>query len=352
MRPTSAVPSEFAALSGKIHHIIEVARGIEWSSSCPHCGGDVHRNGEWPDRFRMFRKSKRTGGPLGWCRVCGYTWAPGRENVPDPAEVERLKLLQAEAEKEQERTSQLMIEKVQKAHRWDGYFHCLMNTPAGQEEWKKAGIIDPFWWKYWRLGYDRLHNFWMPNGGEQFVRHQTPTLTIPLMDINGRTINIKHRLLIPAPLGRDARYLMEYRTYKEPVFFANRKLMNEADTAFIVEGEKKAMVLALTAKTHIFDDVRQVIGVPSSPSQQLLESIRAESIVLILDPDIFEKDQRRLNRMIGIFGNRRLRIIRLPAKVDDYILANKKDEGWIRSMWETPTWIQLSKNKLKYTEMT
>src|SRR3989304_180443 len=68
------IPPEFAGL--ELKYFKRISSG-EFSSACPKCGGEQHQSGEFPDRFRLWLKSKATGKPMGWCRRCGYIWMQG-----------------------------------------------------------------------------------------------------------------------------------------------------------------------------------------------------------------------------------------------------------------------------------
>jgi hypothetical protein len=77
MNRTVSLPPEFSELNGKVDFVIKRGHN-EYSSSCPQCGGFVHQDGSYPDRFRLFIASEATGKPLGWCRSCGFTFWPGK----------------------------------------------------------------------------------------------------------------------------------------------------------------------------------------------------------------------------------------------------------------------------------
>ena len=52
------LPPEFMALIGQVDYIHKVSEN-EYHSSCPNCGGELHSDGSWPDRFVMWRSSRR-----------------------------------------------------------------------------------------------------------------------------------------------------------------------------------------------------------------------------------------------------------------------------------------------------
>jgi hypothetical protein len=349
MHRASALPVEFAAIADRVHYVREVVHGSEWAGSCPSCGGEIHRNGEWPDRCRFWPHSTRAGGkPLAWCRSCGWKWTPKKEVKVDPAKLEEMKRAREKAEAEHERAQKQARAAVQREHKWEVYHNLLMNTIPAQDAWIAALGVDQFKFfemaEYWKLGCSLKHEFWVPNGGERIVVHTSNTLTVPVTDLNGKCINIKHRLTKPGADG--VRYRQEYRGTGEAVFIANRQLMNRGNWAVIAEGEKKAMVAwTLTGPNMKL----QVFGMPASPSLKLMESIKAEHIVYIPDPDVFEKEMM-INRAISVWARRDFRIVKLPDKLDDFIIANKPDPFWLLAMFKLPTWFESSRSGHKWSE--
>mgnify|MGYP003440847534 CR=1 FL=1 len=103
----SPLPLEFAELSGKVFYVRERIRGREWSSSCPKCGGIPHQNGQFPDRFRMWTKSK-IGKPFGWCRACNYKWTSERDYKPDPARIEAWRQERLEYERQRKAEAEML----------------------------------------------------------------------------------------------------------------------------------------------------------------------------------------------------------------------------------------------------
>ena len=349
MHRPSSLPAEFAPIADRVNHVREVVHGNEWAGSCPSCGGEVHRNGEWPDRCRFWPHSTRAGGKaLAWCRSCGWKWTPKKEEKVDPAKIKAVADARAKAEAAHELAVKQARANVQKAKRWQVYYRHLLIEPKAQAAWMKALGVDEFYVldlaKYWQLGCDMNHTFWMPNGDETMVSHKSNTLTVPLTDMDGKCINIKHRLTHPGADG--VRYRQEYRGCGEAVFIANRTLMNHALYAIIAEGEKKAMVAWICANQ---EPTVQVFGMPLSPSLDLMKSITAEHIVYIPDPDAFDK-QVLINRAIGVWARKDFRIVKLPDKLDDYIIAKKKTADWILSMFQLPTWFLSSKQGKKWSE--
>lgn len=302
----SSLPPEFMPLLGKVHYVRERIRGKEWSSSCPACGGTMHKHGEFPDRFRMWVKGK-AGIPFGWCRACDYKWYPERDFKPDPAKIEAWRQERLAEERRIKEEAEQAIKLLTDVKKWEQYYSWLVADKIAGDYWRKAGITDEFWWNEWHLGYDPSHSFWFDTG-EGWVEHVTPTATIAVRDITGRIVNIKHRLINPF---EGVKYRMEYRTNTEPVFIAN--LDNKPEFTVICEGEKKAAVTWLT-----IDSTKvQAYGLPKNPSDDMLKAIKTKRVIDILDPDVKNKD---IERKREVFSDTDYRIIRLPRKIDDMIL--------------------------------
>lgn len=315
----STLPPEFYSLIGKVSYVRERIRGKEWSSNCPNCGGVPHKHGEFPDRFRLWVKGK-VGIPFGWCRVCGYKWYPERDYKPDPEKVEQWRQERLSEEKRIKEEAEKAIKLLTDSHKWDGYYSWLKSDKIAASYWIGAGIADEFWWGEWGLGYDPMHSFWFDTG-DGWVEHKTPTATIAVRDINKRIINIKHRLLNPFD---GIKYRMEYRTNTEPLFIANLDLEN-ADYILKCEGEKKAAVTWLT-----LDNPKvQAFGMPATPSDDLLRSIKGKVIIDILDPGLAEWQKERV---IEAYRDVDYRTVRLPMKIDDMILSAKLTKEELRGI--------------------
>ncbi len=313
----SPLPLEFSLLSGKVHYVRERVRGKEWSSSCPNCGGEPHPNGELPDRFRMWTVGK-IGKPFGWCRVCNYKWFNDKDVKPDPEKIEQWRKERIEYETRIKEEAELAIKNLTDVHKWEEYYSWLKVDKVASAYWRGAGIQDEYWWGEWKLGYDPMHSFWF-DSDNGWVEHKTPTATIAVRDITGRIINIKHRLLNPF---QGVKYRMEYRTHIEPIFISNLELKNPE---FVIkcEGEKKAAVTWLT-----LDSMKvQAYGLPKSPSDEMLESIKAKVIIDILDPDVKVSE-----RVKNIYKDVDYRVLRLPSKIDDMILFANLEKQDLRAM--------------------
>jgi len=270
----------------------------------------------------MWTKSK-IGKPFGWCRACNYKWTSERDYKPDPAKIEQWRLERLEYEKQKKAEAEVAIEHLTSVHKWDNYYSWLMSDKIAAEYWKHSGITDSFWWGEWRLGYDPAHSFWYDTG-EGWKEHVTATATIPVRDHSKRIINIKHRLLNPIPDGNDTKYRMEYKTNIEPVFIANLE-EKEYKALIMCEGEKKAAVTFLTIDSPNV----QVIGLPKNASPEMLASFKTKKIIDIVDPDVKQDD---IQRKADEYKDIDYRILRLPEKIDDFILQAHITKDDLRDM--------------------
>lgn len=317
----SQLPPEFIELSGKVQYVRERVRGKEWSSSCPKCGGSPHSHGEFPDRFRMWTKSK-IGKPFGWCRACDYKWTSERDYKPDPEKIEQWRQERIAEEKRRKEEAEQAIKLLTDVHKWDVYYSWLKSDGIAADYWRNAGIVDEYWWREWQLGYDPMHSFWFDGGSRGWIEHTTPTATIAARDITGRIINIKHRLIKPFD---GIKYRMEYSTNTEPLFIANLDAIGKADYILKCEGEKKAAVTWLT-----LDSMKvQAFGLPATPSDEMLEAIKGKVLIDIIDPDVKPSIRERTR---NIYKDIDYRTVSLPMKIDDMILSAKIDKEGLRGI--------------------
>jgi hypothetical protein len=310
----SMLHPEFADLQGQVHYVQERIRGREWSSSCPKCGGEPHPHGEFPDRFRMWiSASSKRGITIGWCRVCDFKWTPRREYKPDPAKIEEWRQERIAEEVRRKAEAEVALCHLRDEHKWQTYYQTLTENQDGQSHWWGAGFVNEFWWGEWGFGYDPAHEFWYDDGG--WKKHVTDTMTIPVRNMLGEIVNIKHRLINPMPDRSSTRYRMEYRVGIEPVFIANLEKKNDAEVVWLVEGEKKAGITFIA-----YDNPSvQILGLPKSPSDELLQSINGKKIYYVPDPDVAPKWR---NRIIQNFSGRDVRVVEIVDKIDDWIIRN------------------------------
>lgn len=324
MTRETTIPVEFIALAGKVHYVVR--RGsVEWSGSCPQCGGELHPDGTFPDRFRMIQRSRATGKPLGWCRSCGFTWWPGKDSGEkwEPTDAQRAEWLREREASEKVRADTVAqaLSLLRKEQAWIRYHDFL--TEAVREIYRIRGIPD-FWIDYLGLGYNPERGY--RSRGEYYI---SPALTIPVFEPGSRlVVNIKNRLLKPVDPGD--KYRPEIAGLPAALYVADPDLKLEG-RCILVEGEFKAIV------TYITLDLpgTVVVGVPSkSPEIDMLKKLDAcDPVIICLDPDAYRMQpghqKTAVERMLPAFKGR-ARVMRLPDKIDDMINARYLDTKSLR----------------------
>jgi hypothetical protein len=323
---TSSLHPEFSELEGKVSYIVERIRGKEWSSSCPNCGGEPHQNGALPDRFRMFIKSSsKRGITIGWCRACGYKWTSKTDYIPDPEKIELWRKEQIEYHERRKAESELALSHLRDENKWQIYYEYLLNAPRAQGYWLGSGIGDEYYWHYWGLGYDPQHEFWFDTANG-WKLHVTETVTMPVRNLQGEIVNIKHRLLNPY---EGTKYRMEYSTGIEPLCVANLDNLI-CDFAIICEGEKKNYLA-----WSLLDNLKvQAYGLPMTPSEEMLKSLPFKKAVYIPDPDALQERKSKngktiqppAKRILETLKDKDVRVLRLPDKFDDWALRTGLDK--------------------------
>ena len=304
----STLPLEFAELTGRVHYVQQRTR-TEWSSSCPECGGEPHKHGEFPDRFRMWPVSKH-GTPLGWCRHCGYAWTPAKERKPTREEIEAWRQEQIRIETERKKAAERALELLNNQRLWEKFYN--QRTQESMEIVRGWGLSDS-WQEYLQIGYNPHYDVW--KGGEK--AYQSPAVTLPVWNAEGAVQNIKLRVLNPADPGD--RYRNQYSTGEHYLYVP----LHESPLCgkgILFEGEKKAAVAE--AYNPFF---YRCMGVQSKrPDPEIFRLMdNMELIYLWPDPDAFISDKnggRAVDYWVKMLGKERVRIVNCPVKVDDGIV--------------------------------
>ena len=301
--------------------------GGEYRSHCPIHGG---KN---PNAFAVFEE----GGKQRWIcftRGCGQgdlldfiqVWQQltfkraieflGGEVAADPVEMERLaRERHARAEqlrREAQEHEEARRRELQAEQKHLEYHKNLAKNGYFAEQWVKRGL-DESWQNYFCLG--GCPDFVIDGG------YHTPTLTIPIVSEQNEVLNIKHRLLNPK-VPKD-----KYRPERSglgpfPYFLAYPNMGYAGDVVWVVEGEVKTMVLASINPEESW----AYIGVPGmSQYKGLADKLKGKNVVAIADPNA-ETEVATFCRAVG--G----RMLELPDKVDDLIVAHGYDGSWLRSM--------------------
>lgn len=289
-------------------HYMQWVNRNEISSACPSCGGVPHRNGEFPDRFRIWLRSKTTGETLGWCRKCGHIWLPGKRSLSQ--EEHRNWIAERETyEQIEKQKAENALELLRKERLWLKYHEQLTDEAKSMYAARK---ITGWWLDYWMLGYEPAHSFW--HSGVEFL---SPTLTIPIFQIGGNVVDIWHRLLNPADGIR--KYRREKSGLPISLYYTDYD-KGIGERVLLVEGQFKAM----TTYIALDNPNIPVIGLPGcTPSEDLLEPLQVcERVYICLDPDTRKPStnggKSPTKRLAEIFKNK-ARFIILPEKIDDMI---------------------------------
>lgn len=302
------LPVEFQGLQGKVNYVQQVSR-IEFSSSCPQCGGVPHKNGEFPDRFRMWTNANGKNKVLGWCRHCSYVWFPDSDKPISKEDIEKWRGEQIRREEERKREAEQALKSLRSERIWERYHMAMTEWSwAVVKEW---GVHEDYA-KYWQLGFIPDYTVYRKNQEP----YHSPGVSIPVWQSDGSVANVKVRVLNPKETTD--RYRSLYKTGTGMPFIAFPEL--KSDTALVVEGEKKAMVCGQWSEQKY-----QTVGVPTkTPSTQSLSVLDSfGKVIICLDPDARIKPENgtsALRRMIEMVGKERVLVLNLPDKVDDMIV--------------------------------
>lgn len=307
------LPPEFQSISNVVNYIVKRTQN-EWSGSCPKCGGEIHQNGEPPDRFRMWLKSNY-GMPLGWCRSCGYIWTPSSDRKPTKEEIDFWQKEQIKIEQERKEASERALELLQNEKMWEKFF--VQNNQYSKQIFSERGISES-WVDYLKLGLIPDYTVRSRNSGEWEYYH-SPAVSIPIWGVGGVVQNIKLR--VTNPRRSSDRYRNWYEAGQSYLFVPLYDLPLQG-AGMIVEGEFKAIVMEQT-----LDDPKiRVVGLQSkTPSPEIFDQMKSlDPIYVWLDPDASQKENKSkesaLEYVTRLVGKERARIIDCPVKCDDGIV--------------------------------
>lgn len=299
--------------------------GGEYRSHCPiHGGKNPSAFAVWMEdgkqKWKCFTRGCGMGDLIDFVAVWqqkSFTKAIeflGGEIIDDPEEMRRL------AEERHRRAVQYKLEAQQtedarrkelQAEEKHLQYHRQLNDYF-MSEWTKRGL-DESWQNYFCLG--GCPDFVIDGG------YHTPTLTIPVVNENSEVMNIKHRLLNPKN-PKD-----KYRPERSglgpfPYFLAYPGMGYDGDVIWVIEGEIKTAVTS----TINPDEKWIYIGVPGmSQYKGLTEKLKGKNVVAVTDPGAECEVVKFCQEVNG-------RMIQLPEKVDDLIVAHGYDGDWLRSI--------------------
>lgn len=310
MLRTDTLPPEFQELSGIVNYVVKRTNN-EYSGSCPQCGGNVHKSGEPPDRFRMWVVSNY-GKPLAWCRHCSFTWTPNKGKKPSKEEIETWRNEQIRVEQERKEAAERALELLNNERIWEKFY--LNNNQYSKQLFSERGIAES-WVNYLQLGLIADYTVKTRNNGD-WEHYHSPAISIPVWNVGGVVQNVKLRVTNPRTSAD--RYRNWYEQGQSYLYVPLYDLPLSG-TGVLVEGEFKAI-----AMEQALDNPKlRVVGVQSkSPSQDVLEQLKNLDLIYVwLDPDAFEKKKGEspVERMCRMLGKERVRVIQSTSKCDDII---------------------------------
>ncbi len=310
------LPIEFEGLLGKVNFVHRISEN-EWHSSCPNCGGEIHADGSEPDRFIMWKVSRR-GSPFGMCvRKCGFKWSPDKQDANwTPEERAEFAKKQKELEAEWETKEAERIEKLAQLVTGQMVWkRCYDDAPeSARQYWEKERGIPREWQEELFLGF--IPNFTVRGSLSTYKR---PAYTIPIFGLDNAVENITMR--VDNPLTSNDRYRRMYKSKAQHLYNPQRR---KANKVILMEGEIKAATGAIYGW---LPDEYVVYGAQSkAPERRLLKMLNfAEVIYIAFDPDAYEPDSKT-KRIAALevakqLGEQRVRYVIPPRmKFDDAIL--------------------------------
>ena len=300
----SPLPWQWKSLEGLVRYVQQVG-ATEYHSTCPKCGGDVHSNGEWPDRCILFTDDH----PTLFCRRCGYMEFPDKLDgykPPTPDELAarcRELRLREEARK---RSAERALDNLRSSNLVQRYHEAL--DEYARRYWVNRGV-PPQYQDWWQLGWAHQHEFFV--GGHTLI---ADAATIPLFDTAWKPLNIKMRLE-PAPPEGKYRYLISGQG--EPLFRCDPDKALDGQHVIAVEGEIKSMVTF----ARLDDTGACMVGMPGcSPSSEVIAALAtAERVTLVLDPGA-KAQGVKIARAIGLS---KCRLLETAEKIDDAIVSKE-----------------------------
>lgn len=315
------LPIEFQALAGKVSFVKQINEN-EWHSSCPNCGGEMHQDGSYPDRFIMWRVSHR-GTPFGMCvRKCGYKWSPEKADAEwtpeERAEFARKQaLIEAEWMAGEAERLRKLTELVEAQGVWKRCHDGM--SAADREYYERKRYIPREWQDSFMLGV--MPDYTVRN---HLTTYKSKAYTVPVFGLDGGIENITLR--VANPIDSNDRYRRLYKSKMQHLYNPERR---KANKVVLMEGEFKAQIGSIYGwlpNDHV------IYGVQSkSPERRILKMLDfAEVVYLAFDPDAYIPDPKS-GRVAVVeaakqIGMERVRYVVPPKnhKFDDAIIRGYK----------------------------
>lgn len=329
---TDTLPPEFDLLAGKVNYVHRKTEN-EFSGSCPECGGVPHENGEFPDRFLMWRVSNY-GKPLGWCRGCGYTWTPDKERKPSREEIEQWRRVQIQKEEENKAKAERALELLNNEKIWEKFNQSNNAYSIGILE--KRGFSKS-WIQYLQFGLNQDYTV-RSLVGEEWVDYHSPAITIPIWFFDSVVQNVKLRVTNPRS-SRD-RYRNWYETGDSYLYVPTHDMALENCGVILCEGEFKGALMSqkMDSMGEILN-LRPVAFQSKKPNPELFKNIiQCDPIYVWIDPDGAIPTGKEKKSAVQYFVDnikdlepkKGVRVVDCPVKSDDGILQGMNPMNFIR----------------------
>jgi len=314
------LPSEFYELSGRVNFVHRKGQ-YEYSSSCFRCGGGIHSNGDFPDRFVMFLPGRKgMDFAFGFCRKCGTKWWPGQRDgkAVDPATLALLERQAKEAEERHKEERRVKLAEFSTTELWNE-LHDRMEEEQ-KLWWNNAGIPSE-WQDYLKLGYTPDKIYQSKNG----LLH-SPAYTIPYFIYGFVFRTIQYRLCDPDNPTDRYRFESDLGTS----YYMTTPSLKIGDQVIICEGAKKSMVTKIWGEPKI-----TVLAVPSKTDWRscgILEAVKdCGRVYILFDPDCYEQppDSNSWTPQPVLFAKeigKNARVMECPVKVDDAFIYYGMDQ--------------------------
>lgn len=289
MTTLAPLPAEFAALADRVQ-FVQRKNDNEYSSSCPRCGGSIHPDGSFPDRFVMWRSAsspQHFGKPYGVCLRghCNYKWSPEKEDVnwtPEELAVFRAKAIETEAAfcAETEKRLEELSAKIQTEQQYVRYNNAGLDNDAVMQYWESRGVPHS-WQLHLFMGYIADY----PVTG-RLSHYRSPAYTMPVFSEVARIENVKIR--VANPKDDNDRYRNLYKSGCQHLYNPNYQAAPRRH-CLLMEGEIKAVVAL--AYGGIDAEKITVYGVQSKqPESRLLKKLdKFDAVYIALDPDAYRR---------------------------------------------------------------
>jgi hypothetical protein len=302
MPTEAALPPVFDFLAGKVKYVQQVS-DTELSASCPQCGGDVHADGTWPDRLRLFTD----GDARVWCRRCSFFAFADSKEPPDPLKVAEWRKNQIAKEEERKRSAERALEHLRSSNMVERFHQAL--DEYGRRYWERRGVPAEYQ-NWWHLGWARQYEFFL--GGQPVI---SDAASIPLYDFGWRLLNLKLRLEPTPADGQKYRYAISGQP--GPLFRCDPDKALEGQNVIACEGEVKCMV----TYARLDDTSLCVVGMPGATPGAAIAALlaTADRVTLVMDPGA-KPQGIKLARAIGIH---KCWLLETARKIDDAIVDTR-----------------------------